>query len=131
MRYLVDSDWIIDHLHRRRAVVERYRELAPEGIGTSIICLGEVYEGMIGKPDQERQERDFEAFLADVEDVVPLDSQICRIFAAERQRLRSAGCTVPDLDLLIGATAVRHDLTLLSNNRRHFRRMRGLRMISV
>jgi predicted nucleic acid-binding protein len=33
-------------------------------------------------------------------------------------------------DLLIGATALRHDLTLLSNNRRHFEAIQGLRLES-
>jgi predicted nucleic acid-binding protein len=32
---------------------------------------------------------------------------------------------VRDFDLLIGATALRHDLTLLSNNRRHFELVDG------
>ena len=131
MRYLVDSDWAISYLNGWRPVVERYNELLPEGIGISVVCLGEVYDGMIGKPDEERQEREFAEFLKSVRDVVPLDPEICWIFAGERKRLREAGCRTPDLDLLIGATAIRHDLTLLSNNRRHFTRMRGLRMISV
>ena len=44
----------------------------------------------------------------------------CRIFATERRRLRAAGAIIGDCDLLIGATALRYDLTLLTNNRRHF-----------
>ena len=35
------------------------------------------------------------------------------------------------MDMLIGATAIRHGLTLLTNNRRHFERLRGLNIISV
>jgi predicted nucleic acid-binding protein len=38
---------------------------------------------------------------------------------------------VGDLDLLIGATALHHDLTLLTNNRRHFERIEGIRIESV
>ena len=34
-------------------------------------------------------------------------------------------------DLLIGAPALRHRFTLLTNNRRHFERIEGLRMESV
>ena len=45
----------------------------------------------------------------------------------ERGRLRR---TVADFDLLIGATALRHDLTLLTNNRRHFELNTGLRIES-
>ena len=32
---------------------------------------------------------------------------------------------------MIGATALRHSLTLLTNNRRHFQRINGLTIISV
>ena len=36
-----------------------------------------------------------------------------------------------DDDIWIGATALRHDLTLLTNNRRHFERMQGLSIVSA
>ena len=38
---------------------------------------------------------------------------------------------IPDLDLLIAATALQHDLTLLTNKRRHFDRISGLRTESM
>ena len=41
------------------------------------------------------------------------------------------GNIIADLDILIGCTAIRHGLTLLSNNRRHFERLQGLNIISV
>ena len=49
----------------------------------------------------------------------------------ERARLRAAGMLIPGMDLLIGATALRHNLTLLGNNRRRFGRLSGLRIIPV
>ena len=48
-----------------------------------------------------------------------------------RGRLRAARMVVGDFDLLIGATALRHNLTLLSNNRRHFELVEGLRLQSL
>ena len=60
-----------------------------------------------------------------------MDDEICRTFAMERGRLRAEGTIVGDFDILIGATAIRYDLILLTNNRRHFERLRGLSMISV
>ena len=44
---------------------------------------------------------------------------------------RASGELVSDFDLFIGATALRHHLTLLTNNRRHFERIEGLRIISL
>ena len=35
------------------------------------------------------------------------------------------------MDLLIGATALRHGLTVLTNNSNHFRRIAGLRIESL
>jgi len=37
---------------------------------------------------------------------------------------------IGNFDLLIGATVLRHDLTLLTNNRRHFELIEKLQIIS-
>ena len=63
--------------------------------------------------------------------VVNLDEEVCRIFGRERSRLRAEGNLIGDLDILIGATALRHGLTLLTNNRRHFERLADLAIESV
>ena len=130
MRYLVDTDWAIDHLHRVSRVVLRLEELASEGLGLSIITLAELYDGVLGSSNPQRDEQTLRTFLSAVE-VVHLDESICRIFAEERGRLRAAGTLISDFDLLIGATAIRHDLTLLTNNRRHFERLANLSVESV
>jgi tRNA(fMet)-specific endonuclease VapC len=62
--------------------------------------------------------------------ILGIDEEVCKIFGRERGRLRAAGMLVGDFDLLIGATALRHNLTLLTNNRRHFERIAGLRIES-
>ena len=38
---------------------------------------------------------------------------------------------IGDSDIWIAATALQYDLTLLTNNRRHFERIEGLRLESV
>ena len=57
MRYLVDTDWAIDHLHGRRQVVRRLEELAPAGLGLTHISLAELYEGTFGSRDPEARIR--------------------------------------------------------------------------
>ena len=44
--------------------------------------------------------------------------------------LRRQGQLIPDLDLLIAATALAHDLTLVTRNRHHFERIPDLRLHS-
>ena len=130
MRYLVDTDWVIDHLHCVERVVRLLEEMAPDGLGLSIVSLAELYEGVFYSRDPEADASELRDFLAGV-DVLPLDDEVCRIFARERGRLRAAGTPVGDFDLLIGATAIRHGLTLLTNNRRHFERLQGLTILSA
>ncbi len=129
MQYLVDSDWAIDYLQRRRRALRQLDPLLPQGVGLSIVSLGEIHEGLLGARDRDQAERDLRRFLRAIREIVPLDPETCRIFAAERSRLRAEGRRIEDLDIFIGATAIRHNLTLLTNNRRHFERMRGLDIV--
>jgi predicted nucleic acid-binding protein len=63
--------------------------------------------------------------------LVGIDEEICKLFGKERGRLRAEGKRIGDFDLLIGATARQHELTLLTNNRRHFENIEGLRIENV
>ena len=130
MRYLVDSDWVIDYQHEVLRTVSRFDAFLPQGVGMSIVSLAELYEGHLNSRDPQAQDRALLTFLAGVR-IVPLDDAVCRLFARERRRLRSEGNLIGDLDILIGCTALRHGLTLLSNNRRHFKRLEGLNIISA
>ena len=46
--------------------------------------------------------------------ILGIDEEVCIIFGREMARLRQVGRTVGDMDLLIAATALRPDLTLLT-----------------
>lgn len=97
----------------------------------SIVSLAELYEGVLGAADQQDAERGLQTFLDSIDEVIPLDDPVCRIFARERRRLREYGNRLSDLDLLIGSTAIYHRLTLLINNCKHFDRMQDLTVVSV
>ena len=127
---MVDTDWVIDYMHRVGRVVDRVAELTPAGIGMSVISLAELYEGVQRDVDPQHSERELDGFLERVY-LLEVDEEVCRIFGRERSRLRADGNLIGDMDLLIASTALRHELTLLSNNRRHFERIEGLAIESV
>ena len=60
--------------------------------------------------------------------VLNLTDPIMERFAEVRSFLRRRGKLIPDFDLLIGATALHHDLTLLTFNRRDFQRIPDLKV---
>ena len=130
MSYLLDTDWTIQYLNGLDRFVERINDLEADGLYLSIISLGEVYEGVFGSFNPVAREEELDAFLEHAE-VLSVDLEVARIFAAERSRLRREGLLFGDMDLLIAATALRHDLTLLTNNRRHFERIPSLAIESI
>ena len=131
MTYLIDTDWIIDHLNHIERVTRRLEELAPEGLALSIISLAELYEGVYYSRDPVESEAALQRFLNPELTILGMDEETCKIFGKERGRLRAAGLMIGDCDLLIGATALRRNLTLLTNNRRHFERIDGLHIESL
>ena len=130
VRYLVDTDWAIHYLNDHPVISQRLDELKMEGLGLSVISLAELYEGVYYSTDPIGNERDLQDFLGGVS-LLGLDVEIAQLFGRRRGRLRTARTVIGDFDLLIGATALRHDLTLLSNNRRHFELIEGLRLLSL
>jgi tRNA(fMet)-specific endonuclease VapC len=128
--HLVDTDWVIDHFHGVESVTRKLDELRPAGLAISIVSLAELYEGIHYSRDPAKGREVLARFLAGVT-VLPLDEEVCDRFGLERGRLRQRQVTVGDFDLLIAATCLRHNLTLCSNNRRHFEMVEGLEIISV
>ena len=129
-RYIIDTDWVIHYLNGHEGIVRRLDEIKEEGLGLSIVSLAELYEGIYYSTDPEGNEQDLAGFLQGVT-VVGVDEGTCKVFGRERGRLRAAGKTIGDFDLLIGATALQHNLTVLTNNRRHFGEIEGLPLESM
>ena len=59
---------------------------------------------------------------------MPLTDPIAERFARLRAALRQHGQLIPDMDLLIAATALDADLALVTRNVRHFERIAELKL---
>jgi len=125
--YLVDTDWVAEYLKGKPAVVETLQALASDGLAVSLITYGEIYEGVYYGHDRQRHEQGLHDFLA-IAPVLPLTRPIMQRFAILRGSLRREGQLIGDADLLIAATALHHDLTLLTRNTRHFQRVPDLKL---
>ena len=93
-----------------------------------MITYGEVYEGIHYGSDPDRYRRVCRQVLRGFT-VLPVTRPIAHRFAILRGDLRARGLPLPQPDLLIAATALHHDLALLTRNRRHFARVPDLRLL--
>lgn len=109
------------------SVVEQY---SLDGLAVSIITVGELYEGIYGYPDEEERLADLRNLVSDYT-VMGLTDSIMLAFAWIRFDLRRRGQRISDLDMLIAATAIVNDLTLITRNLQHFSRIQDLRIFTV
>jgi tRNA(fMet)-specific endonuclease VapC len=129
LSFLIDTDWVIDHFSGITHVTRRLKELQPRGLGLSVVSAAELWEGAYFSRDPKQSQETLDGFLSGV-DVLGLDEEICKRFGQLRGSMRKRGQTIGDFDLLIAATPLRHNLTLLTNNRKHFEGIAGLEIES-
>jgi tRNA(fMet)-specific endonuclease VapC len=127
--YLIDSDWVIDHLEGRREARELIARLLPDGIAISIITYLEIFEGILGGRDRAEAERVFREFLRGV-DVIGINRAVARRTADIRVELRRQKRPVTNraMDLLIAATALERNLIMVSRNTRDYGDIPNLRL---
>ncbi len=128
--YLIDTDWVIDHLKGSTKTTERINSHKSKGLAISIITLAELYEGVYFSKDPQKSEQSLKIFLSEVA-ILGIDEETSKIFAKERGRLRKEGNIIGDFDILIAATALCNDLILLTNNRKHYERIKDLSIESL
>ncbi len=125
MAYLLDTDWAMHALAGQQRVTSTLARLASGRISVSSITVAELYEGAFNSANPQARLVVFRHFLSPYA-VLNLNDGIAEQFAEARAFLRRRGEMIPDLDLMIGATALYYDLTLLTFNVRHFQRIPDL-----
>ena len=58
----------------------------------------------------------------------PTSNEICETFGRLKTSLEKKGRVIDDADLFIAACALVNDATLVTNNEKHFRRIKGLKL---
>ena len=83
MKYLVDTDWVVDYLAGKQQALSLLSSVWQDGIAISLITLGEIYEGIYYGHDPQRSEAVFRQFLRSV-DVLSLNRSIMQRFGRVR-----------------------------------------------
>jgi tRNA(fMet)-specific endonuclease VapC len=117
MPYLIDSHVVINHLADIPEASNLLSHLAKDGIAISIITYMETFQGVTRSPHPEEAHAKFRAFAKSIP-VLPLSLAVAERCARLRETLRTQQKRVNSraLDLIIAATALEYDLTVVTEN---------------
>lgn len=126
MRYLLDTNVLVMILRQAGSVAAgRVKAQAPAAIAVPSIVLHELYFGAArsDRPDHHRSIVDALQFQ-----VLEFDLEDARCAGEIRAALSRIGQSIGPYDVLIAGQAVARDLILVTNNRREFDRVSGLKV---
>lgn len=131
MGALIDTSVLVD-LERRlgapdaqsQAVLTAFDEQA----FVSAVTLGELAFGaeLVRSAVKRERGRAFIRTVSDILPCLPVDAEVAQVFGLVASDLRRRGCTIGAHDTWIAATAIRHRLTVVTANVRHFEYVDGL-----
>lgn len=128
MLYLVDTDRAISYLNGRNDAVELLQSLQGK-LCLSVISLAEILEGIYFFGEIKQKVLALNKFLTGVR-MLDVDYRVVDEFAKTRVVLRRGGNLIDNMDLLIASTALTHKLALITENKKHFERIKGLKLFN-
>lgn len=132
-RYLIDTNIISIAAARRHAEIIRWMDSHSGDLFLSAVSVAEIADGIakVERRGAKRKAADLSAWLETVlhlygDRVLGFDSATAQIAGALSDLARGRGHSPGLADVIIAATARRHDLTILSRNERHLAPMDAL-----
>ena len=128
--YLLDSCVCIDLMRGNLPLAyDLMRKSDPKQFGIPAVVVAELEYGVERSSAPAKNRLIMERFLAPFT-IVPFDETCSAAYGSIRAKLAASGKTIGPNDLLIAATAVARQATLVSSNMKEFKRVPGLRLES-
>jgi len=127
---LLDTD-VISHLLRYpapSAVTAKLEAIPRHSRHMTTISAGEILFGIQRTGRHEELRTRFEDRFIPRVTVLPFDLEAARAYSLVKAHLWKTGQPIDEADMRIAATALSRDLTLITGNESHFRRIPGLRI---
>ncbi len=130
MKYLLDTNILIDFFRNEPKAVKLITKIAQEGFVISVITLAEYLVGAYKSNNPEKNIQNFENFLNSNDiSVIEIDSNIAYTYAQNMSTLEQKGRKISGFDMLIAASAISKKLILVSGDRA-FIRIKELKTIT-
>lgn len=103
--------------------------LSGHELALSFMTVAELFQWAILRQWGDRRVAQLEQYLSNYI-IIPVDQLLCREWAQIRADQQNAGRVISPQDAWIAATAIRHDLSLVTHNIKDFREIPNLRLIT-
>jgi tRNA(fMet)-specific endonuclease VapC len=124
--YILDTNTCIYFLNRSsEKIITKMKSLSPSHIKLSAITVAELFFGAEKSKAQKKNWKIVQSFI-DNFDLIPFDANCCQNYAKIRALLEKSGSPIGPMDLLIASITLTHNLTLVTNNIKEFKRIKGL-----
>ena len=120
MKYLLDTDVVISHIKKKFSIPN-----LPGQTDEYITCVINYGELLYGATTEEKQII-LSLFKELKVHIISVDEKIIEIYVSLRKKLEPKGERLADYDLLVAATAIHTQATLVTRNKKHFARIPGL-----
>jgi predicted nucleic acid-binding protein len=130
MGVIFDTSEIISLERKAGSIEEMVGSRRNEPCAISVITVAELLHG-VERADSQARKLSRQAFVERAIDffpVVPFDTPVARIYARLWASLAAQGILVGTHDLIIAATALSLDFTIITANMRDFGKIEGLRV---
>lgn len=127
MKYLLDTNICVYWLKGNEQIEQKILSVGMDNVALSFINVSELYYGAY-KSQRIESNLNLVKQLTEQLDVVESDEVISEIFGQLKADLESVGAIIDDADLFIAACAKVHGLILVTNNMKHFKRIKGLKL---
>lgn len=125
--YCFDTDVLSATMRRDPSLplIRRLAAVPPGDQFTTAITLGELLYGSFRR-DSARLQRQVREMIRGALTVLPFDEAAAETYGLLRAQLEAAGQPLPEPDTRIASIALSRELTLITANVRHFKRVPGL-----
>ncbi|MBN2011111.1 type II toxin-antitoxin system VapC family toxin [candidate division KSB1 bacterium] len=127
MIYSIDTDIIIYFLKNNPVVIEKFNATDIDDMTITIINYTELLFGAYNSSRVSQNLSKIRSFLQSFK-IVQFSKQSAEMFAQLKSLLKKSGSQIADMDLMIASICLTNNLTLVTNNIKHFSRITGLRL---
>lgn len=112
--YILDTNFLADYLLGKLHFVEKYKELTEKQLYLSVITCAEILSGT------EKEDIGVVNNFLDSFTIIPVSDDLARKAGITRKELIKEGYKKSIPDILIGQTAIDHNLILVTGNPKDF-----------